>query len=105
MAEAGISTSDYPYVNYIVSNESGWCPTKNFKVRYCRICTFIIPGVTKVIGLGQATPGTKMASFGSDWGTNQLLNFRWATSYPTAERQLGKQLIISGRPTTIGKLE
>jgi uncharacterized protein YabE (DUF348 family) len=28
MASAGISPSDYPYVNYIVGHESGWCPTK-----------------------------------------------------------------------------
>ena len=82
MAEAGISTSDYPYVNYIVSNESGWCPTKlQGEIGYC-------PGYPPSsfpnglgYGLGQATPGTKMASFGSDWQTNPVTQLRWATSY------------------------
>jgi uncharacterized protein YabE (DUF348 family) len=82
MAEAGISTSDYAYVNYIVSNESGWCPTKlQGEIGYC-------PGYAPSsfpdglgYGLGQATPGTKMASFGSDWETNPVTQLRWATSY------------------------
>jgi hypothetical protein len=85
MSAAGISSSDYPYVNYIVSNESGWCPTKvQGEVGYC-------PGfepsnqniLTEQIGygLGQATPGNKMASFGSDWETNPVTQLRWATSY------------------------
>lgn len=82
MAEAGISTSDYPYVNYIISNESGWCPTKlQGEIGYC-------PGYAPTsfpndegYGLGQATPGTKMASFGSDWETNPVTQLRWATSY------------------------
>jgi resuscitation-promoting factor RpfB len=82
MAEAGISTADYPYVNYIVSNESGWCPTKlQGEIGYC-------PGYAPSsfpdylgYGLGQATPGTKMASFGSDWETNPVTQLRWATSY------------------------
>jgi len=82
MAEAGIATSDYPYVNYIVSNESGWCPTKlQGQIGYC-------PGYPPSsfpsylgYGLVQATPGTKMASFGSDWETNPVTQLRWATSY------------------------
>jgi len=82
MAEAGISSSDYPYVNYIVSNESGWCPTKlQGQIGYC-------PGYAPSsfpsylgYGLGQATPGTKMAAFGSDWATNPVTQLRWATSY------------------------
>jgi uncharacterized protein YabE (DUF348 family) len=82
MAEAGISSSDYAYVNYIVSNESGWCPTKlQGEIGYC-------PGYApssfpsdEGYGLGQATPGTKMAAFGSDWETNPVTQLRWATSY------------------------
>jgi len=82
MAQAGISSSDYPYVNYIVSNESGWCPTKlQGEIGYC-------PGYApssypsdRGYGLGQATPGTKMSSFGSDWQTNPSTQLRWATSY------------------------
>ena len=84
MAEAGIASSDFPYVNYIVSNESGWCPTKwQGEVGYC-------PGYFEPLhsisagpgyGLGQATPADKMASFGSDWETNPVTQLVWATSY------------------------
>jgi uncharacterized protein YabE (DUF348 family) len=84
MAEAGIPSADYPYVNYIVSNESGWCPTKwQGEVGYCPGYfepTYSIsdgPGY----GLGQATPADKMAPFGSDWETNPVTQLEWATSY------------------------
>jgi uncharacterized protein YabE (DUF348 family) len=82
MAQAGIAASDYPYVDYIVSHESGWCPTKlQGQIGYC-------PGYVpdsfpagKGYGLVQATPGTKMASAGADWKTNPVTQLRWATSY------------------------
>ena len=87
MSEAGIAASDYPYVNYIISNESGWCPTKwQGEIGYC-------PGYFQALyslsdgpgyGLGQATPADKMASFGSDWETNPVTQLRWATSYALA---------------------
>ena len=87
MSEAGISPSDYKYVNYIVSNESGWCPTKvQGEIGYC-------PGYVPAsyvlsegvgYGLGQATPGNKMASFGSDWESNPVTQLRWAASYAAA---------------------
>lgn len=84
MAQAGIASSDYPYVDYIMSHESGWCPTKlQGQVGYC-------PGYPPDVipsglgyGLGQATPGTKMAGFGDDWKTNPVTQLRWATSYAT----------------------
>ena len=85
MAQAGISSSDYPYADYIVSHESGWCPTKlQGQVGYC-------PGYApdsfpsnKGYGLVQATPGTKMASAGADWKTNPVTQLRWATGYAVA---------------------
>ncbi len=85
MADAGIAASDYAYVNYIVSNESGWCPTKlQGQIGYC-------PGYAPAsipsglgYGLGQATPGSKMSSFGADWQTNPVTQLRWATSYADA---------------------
>jgi uncharacterized protein YabE (DUF348 family) len=82
MAEAGIPSSDYAYVNYIVSNESGWCPTKvQGEVGYCPgYAPASIPSYLGY-GLGQATPGTKMAPFGSDWETNPVTQLEWATSY------------------------
>ena len=72
MAEAGISSNDYPYVNYIVSNESGWCPTKlQGEIGYCP--GYIPSSIPSYLGygLGQATPGYKMAPFGSDWESNR----------------------------------
>jgi len=82
MASAGISSSDYPYVDYIISHESGWCPTKlQGQIGYCPpYAPDSIPAGLGY-GLGQATPGTKMASFGADWKTNAATQLRWATSY------------------------
>lgn len=87
MAAAGIPSYDYAYVNYIVSNESGWCPTKvQGEIGYC-------PGYPPSAGLldsgygyglGQATPGIKMSSFGADWETNPVTQLLWATSYAHA---------------------
>ncbi|HSX35719.1 MAG TPA: G5 domain-containing protein [Patescibacteria group bacterium] len=82
MAAAGISSGDYPYVDYIMSHESGWCPTKvQGQVGYCPpYAPATIPS-NLGYGLGQATPGTKMAPFGSDWQTSATTQLRWATSY------------------------
>lgn len=82
MRQAGISSADFPYVDYIVSHESGWCPTKlQGQIGYC-------PGYPpdsfpsgKGYGLVQSTPGTKMASAGGDWQTNPVTQLRWATGY------------------------
>lgn len=35
-------------------------------------------------GLGQANPGTKMASFGADWATSRSTQLRWARAYAVA---------------------
>jgi uncharacterized protein YabE (DUF348 family) len=82
MAAAGIAASDYPYVDYIVSHESGWCPTK--LQGHPGICPPYAPAEIPGglgYGLGQATPGTKMAAFGADWQTSAVTQLKWATSY------------------------
>ncbi len=71
MAAAGISSSDYGYVEYIISRESGWSP---MKYNY---------GGSGAYGLCQALPGSKMASAGSDWKTNPITQLRWCSSYAT----------------------
>jgi len=82
MAAAGISSSDYAYVNYIVSHESGWCPTKlQGQIGYCPSYPPASIPLGLGYGLGQATPGSKMAAFGSDWTSNPVTQLRWATSY------------------------
>lgn len=82
MANAGISSGDYPYVNFIISHESGWCPTKlQGQAGYCPgYAPAYIPDYLGY-GLGQATPGSKMSAFGADWKTNSVTQLRWATSY------------------------
>ena len=82
MRAAGVSSSDYPYVDYIISHESGWCPTKmQGQVGYCP--AFPPDSIPSYLGygLGQATPGDKMSGFGSDWKSNPVTQLRWATSY------------------------
>jgi uncharacterized protein YabE (DUF348 family) len=82
MAAAGIASSDFPYVDYIVSHESGWCPTK--LQGHPGVCPPYAPADIPAglgYGLVQATPGSKMASAGGDWQTNAVTQLRWATGY------------------------
>lgn len=82
MAAAGIRPSDYAYVDFIISRESGWCPTKlQGQIGYCPpYAPESIPS-NRGYGLGQATPGSKMAPFGADWKTSAVTQLKWATSY------------------------
>jgi uncharacterized protein YabE (DUF348 family) len=69
MALAGISPSDFQYVDYIIEHESRWNPTaQNGSGAY---------------GLCQALPGGKMASAGSDWATNPVTQLKWCSGYAT----------------------
>ncbi len=80
MALAGISSTDYQYADYIISHESGWCPTKAQGEHYCPA----IPDnayTPNGYGLCQATPGYKMSSAGSDWATNPITQLEWCNSY------------------------
>ncbi len=71
MAAAGISSSDYQYVDYIISKESGWNSTADNPV-------------SSAYGLCQALPGSKMASAGSDWATNPVTQMKWCDGYATS---------------------
>ncbi len=77
MQSAGISPSDYGYVNYIVDHEGGsWNPCE---VQGGAIdCNY---SGSAGYGLVQATPGYKMASAGGDWQVNPVTQLRWATGY------------------------
>jgi resuscitation-promoting factor RpfB len=68
MALAGISSSDYSYVDYIVSKESGWNP-------------HAYNASSGAYGLCQALPGSKMATAGSDWHDNPVTQLRWCDGY------------------------
>jgi uncharacterized protein YabE (DUF348 family) len=87
MALAGISPSDYQYADYIISNESGWCPTKaQGEYGGCPPYAGSVPDYGGY-GLCQSTPGDKMASAGSDWATNPITQLRWCSGY--AESKYG----------------
>ncbi len=66
MAAAGIAQSDWQYVDYIVSRESGWNP--NATNQSSGAC-----------GLVQALPCSKVPGN----GYNPVDNLRWATGYAT----------------------
>jgi uncharacterized protein YabE (DUF348 family) len=84
MALAGIPPGDYQYADYIISNESGWCPTKwQGDIGYCP-ATFVQQYANDAYvgyGLCQSTPPDKMAAFGSDWQTNPITQLEWCNWY------------------------
>lgn len=69
MAAVGIAPSDYDYVDYIITRESGW------RVNASNGSTW---------GLCQALPGSKMSSAGADWQTNPITQMRWCNGYAQA---------------------
>ncbi|MDB5185227.1 MAG: hypothetical protein JWN38_1035 [Candidatus Saccharibacteria bacterium] len=81
MALAGIAASDYTYADYIISHESGWCPTKaQGEYGGCPVYSGSVPSYGGY-GLCQSTPGSKMASAGGDWATNPVTQLRWCSGY------------------------
>ena len=82
MAAAGIPKSSYPYVDYIISRESGWCYTK-WQGEYGGCREFHGAPSSSGVGYGlcQATPGYKMSSAGGDWASNPVTQLRWCDGY------------------------
>ena len=80
MALAGIPARDYQYADFIISHESGWCPTKAQGEHYCPAIPDN-PYTPYGYGLCQATPGYKMSSMGSDWATNPITQLEWCNGY------------------------
>lgn len=68
MKKAGIKSSDYYYVDYIITKESSW----NEKA---------INSKSQAYGLCQALPGEKMKSTGEDWKTNPITQLKWCNEY------------------------
>lgn len=65
---AGFSMQDVACLVSLFNRESGWNP----KARNPSSGAYGIP---------QANPGSKMASFGSDWQTNPVTQIKWGLSY------------------------
>jgi uncharacterized protein YabE (DUF348 family) len=68
MAAAGIVASDFPYVDFIISHESGWRPGA-------------VNSSSGAYGLCQSLPASKMASAGADYLTNPVTQLRWCSGY------------------------
>ena len=87
MAQIGIVASDYPYVNYIISRESGWCHTKwqgqvgSCPAGFAHLYAGDETNPSLGFGLCQSTPAIKMASAGADWQTNPITQLRWCAGY------------------------
>lgn len=82
MARAGIAPDQYQYADYIISRESGWCPTK-WQGEYGKCPAYHGTPTSPSVGYGlcQSTPASKMASAGADWGTNPVTQLKWCTGY------------------------
>jgi hypothetical protein len=70
MQAAGVSESDYQYVDYIVSHEGSWNGAQKSNT-----------AGSGAYGICQALPGSKMASAGADWATNPVTQLRWCSGY------------------------
>ncbi len=83
MSAAGIAQSDYPYVDYIISRESGWCATKWQGEHSCPGYFEPLYSTSAGIGYGlcQSTPAIKMSSAGADWQSNPVTQLRWCSGY------------------------
>lgn len=69
MAAAGIPSSEWGYVDYIVTRESSWRP---------HVWNTLGSGA---YGLCQALPARKMATAGPDYMTNAITQLKWCDSY------------------------
>jgi hypothetical protein len=85
MQQSGLSPNDYQYADYVISHESGWCPTKwQGEPGACPPYHGTPPSYLGY-GLCQATPGTKMATAGGDWATNPVTQLNWCTNYANSK--------------------
>jgi len=68
IAEKLVPSGQFGCFDWIVTRESGWSVTATNPS-------------SGAYGLGQALPGYKMASEGSDWQTNPVTQIKWVLSY------------------------
>ncbi|MEY9964914.1 hypothetical protein ABIA33_002956 [Streptacidiphilus sp. MAP12-16] len=68
MAAQIVPANQLASFDQIISHESGWN-------------TSATNASSGAYGLGQALPGSKMASAGADWQTNPATQIKWALSY------------------------
>lgn len=80
---AGIAESDWNAVDYIVSHESGWCPTK-WEGEIGVGCPDYHGYSAAGYGMCQSTPAIKMSLEGSGWETDPVIQLKWCNSYAQA---------------------
>ena len=68
IAEKLVPSGQFGCFDWVVTRESGWSVTATNPS-------------SGAYGLGQALPGSKMASEGSDWRTNPVTQIKWVLSY------------------------
>src|ERR1044072_2513059 len=82
MDALGIPDNERSAVDYIMSQESGWCPTKwQGEIGYCPDAHGTPESENVGYGLCQATPAWKMASAGDDWATNPVTQLKWCQEH------------------------
>ena len=67
-AQSAMSPTEYECIAHIITHESGW----NVNATNASSGAY---------GLGQALPGSKMASAGSDWQSNGVTQMKWTIGY------------------------
>lgn len=67
-AQSAMSTTEYECIAHIITNESSW----NVNATNASSGAY---------GLGQALPGSKMASAGADWQSNGVTQMKWTIGY------------------------
>ncbi len=82
LVAAGVRPADYAAADYIISAESGWCPTK-WQGEYGRCPAYHGAPTSPRVGYGlcQATPASKMSTAGADWASNPVTQLKWCTNY------------------------
>jgi hypothetical protein len=68
IAKRIVSSGQFGCFDWVVTRESGWSVTAT-------------NASSGAYGLGQALPGYKMASQGSDWRTNPVTQIKWVLNY------------------------
>jgi len=67
MLEAGHGLDQFPCLEKLWTKESGWTTTSS--------------NPNGAYGIPQALPGSKMATYGSDWQTNPATQIKWGLNY------------------------
>lgn len=84
MRQAGIPESDWSYVDFIMTRESGWCPTKWQGQHVCPDSyapTKNLHDGWVGYGLCQSTPGIKMSSIGGDYLNDPVQQLKWCAQH------------------------